>query len=277
MLDEPWWARGVDVTRPSSARVYDVHLGGSHNFEVDRELAERAARMMPSLPSVLRANRSFLRRVVAHLAGAGITQFLDLGSGIPTVGNVHEIAQRVDPRSRVAYVDSDLVAVAHSRAILRDAPRATAVRADFRDAAAVLSHPGVTGLLDFDEPVAVLFFAVLHFVPDDDDPAGIVAAYADALAPGGHLALSHACSDDAPSSTRQAAEMYSERIGGFYPRPLRRIAEMFAGLPMLPPGLVDLTDWHPDTDAPDTGTPDTGAPGAPGERPRTGPGGVAVK
>ncbi|MBB5158121.1 SAM-dependent methyltransferase [Saccharopolyspora phatthalungensis] len=261
-----WWTQGVDVTKPSSARVYDVHLGGSHNFQVDRDLAEQATELMPSLPAVLRANRSFLRRVVRHLAGRGVRQFLDLGSGIPTVGNVHEIAQQADPDCRVVYVDCDLVAVAHSQAILRGNDRAIAIRADFRDADYVLDHFEVTSMLDFGEPIAALFLAVLHFVPKSDDPVGIVSHYVDRMPVGSYLAISHACSDDVPESTRQAAELYSQRIGGFYPRPKAQIAAMFGDLDMIEPGLVDLTEWHPDS-------PEL----LPSGKAWTGPGGVARK
>jgi trans-aconitate methyltransferase len=263
---QSWWTRGVDVTRPSSARVYDVHLGGSHNFQVDRDLAEKAAELMPSLPAVLRANRSFLRRVVSHLAASGIRQFLDLGSGIPTVGNVHEIAQQANPDCRIVYVDNDLVAVAHSQSILRGNDRAVAIRADFRNADEVLDHPEVRSLLDFEKPIGVLFFAVLHFVPDADDPIGIVARYVEQLAAGSYLAISHACSDDIPDSTRDAAELYSQRIGGFYMRPKAQIAAMFGDLDLLEPGLVDLTEWRPDSQE---------LP--PGAKLWTGPGGVGRK
>jgi hypothetical protein len=254
------------VTRPSSARVYDVHLGGSHNFQVDRDLAEKAAELMPSLPAVLRANRSFLRRVVSNLAAGGVRQFLDLGSGIPTVGNVHEIAQQANPDCRVVYVDCDLVAVAHSQSILRGNDRAVAVHADFGNADEVLDHPEVRSMLDFEKPIAVLFFAVLHFVPDADDPIGIVARYIDRLAAGSYVAISHACSDDIPDSTRDAAALYSQRIGGFYMRPKAQITAMFGDLDLLEPGLVDLTEWRPDSQE---------LP--PGGKPWTGPGGVGLK
>ena len=265
MTDTPWWASGVDLTKPSSARIYDVHLGGSHNFEVDREVAEAASELMPKLPAVLRANRSFLRRAVQYLTEAGITQFLDLGSGIPTVGNVHEIAQHANPESRVVYVDNDLVAVAHSRSLLRDNDRATAIRADLRFPEEVLDHPEVDAMLDLDSPVAVLLFAVLHFVPDEDDPDAIVARYTDRMASGSYLAISHACSDDIPESTKKAADLYSQRIGGFYMRPMTRIEAFFSGLKLVEPGLVDLVDWRPD----------------PGETPEsrigTGPGAIGRK
>ncbi|GAA2795568.1 SAM-dependent methyltransferase [Saccharopolyspora taberi] len=266
MSDSPWWASGVDLTKPSSARVYDVHLGGSHNFEVDREVAEAASRLMPTLPAVLRANRSFLRRAVQFLARAGITQFLDLGSGIPTVGNVHEIAQQANPGSRVVYVDNDLVAVAHSRTLLEGNERATAIRADLRYPDEVLGHPEVGQMLDLREPVAVLLFAVLHFVDDEDDPAGIVARYVEQVVPGSYVAISHACSDGVPESTLRAAELYSARIGGFHMRPWSRIESFFSGLVLVEPGLVDLTEWRPDSRERPAG-----------EKLGTGPGGVGRK
>ncbi|MER5389580.1 SAM-dependent methyltransferase [Saccharopolyspora sp. NPDC002686] len=267
MDTQSWWAKGVDIGQPSSARVYDVHLGGSHNFQVDRDLAEKAAQMMPTLPAVLRANRSFLRRAVQHLAERGVRQFLDLGSGIPTVGNVHEIAQRVDPDNRIVYVDRDLVAVAHSQAILRDNDRAVAVRADFRDVDEVLATDEVRSMLDFDEPIAVLFFAVLHFVPDSDDPAGIVARYTEQLCSGSYVAISHAGSDGVDESRKRASELYSERIGGFFLRSRDEVAPMFAGLELIEPGLVDLLDWHPDPGEPWQGEPDTTGPGGVGRKP----------
>jgi hypothetical protein len=247
MESQPWWAAGVDLGKASSARVYDAHLGGSHNFHVDREVADEAARLMPTLPAVLRSNRSFLRRAVRFLVQQGITQFLDLGSGIPTVGNVHEIAQAEDPRCRIVYVDSDLVAVAHSQALLRDNERATSIRADLRDPEDVLTRPETTGLLDLNQPVAVLLIAVLHFVSDEDDPWRIVSGYCDRMASGSHLAISHATKDP-ERSTRQAADRYSQRIGGFWLRSPEEISTLFAGLPLLEPGLVFMDDWRPDAD-----------------------------
>src|SRR5207248_1173806 len=164
---------------------YDFFLGGAHNFAVDREVAARATARMPELPAVLREGRAFLRRVVSYLAGeAGVRQFLDLGSGIPTVGNVHEIAQRVDPAAHVVYVDIDPVAVAHSRAILRDNPYAAAVEADVRHPLRILHHPEVRDLLDFERPIAVLLVAVLHFIPDADGPAAAVEQIRPVVAPG---------------------------------------------------------------------------------------------
>ncbi|HEX5494116.1 MAG TPA: SAM-dependent methyltransferase, partial [Mycobacteriales bacterium] len=183
---------------PSTARVYDALLGGSHNFAVDRQMAEAVRAALPGIEAAARANRAFLRRAVRHLLDLGVEQYLDLGSGLPTVGNVHEIVHRHDPDGRVVYVDIDPVAVAHSRAILRDQPSVTAVRADLRDPRSILAHPDVRRLLHPDRPTGVLAVASLHFVPDSDDPAGIIAAYREALAGGGYLVVSHASDDGLP-------------------------------------------------------------------------------
>jgi hypothetical protein len=186
-----WVPEDVDWRKPSPARVYDAQLGGAHNFEVDREVARQVAKVMPELPALLRANRSFLRRSVRFLIEAGITQFLDLGSGIPTVGNVHEVAQAIDPACRVAYVDIDRVAVAHGRRLLAGNPNAVARRGDLRLPETVLADPAVRATLDFGRPVAMLMVAVLHFVADADRPAEIVRRLLAEAVPGSYLVLSH--------------------------------------------------------------------------------------
>lgn len=202
-----WVPATMDVSKPSSARMYDYYLGGTHNFEVDREAAERAIAVMPFTIHGARGNRDFLRRAVRHLVESGVTQLLDLGSGIPTVGNVHEVAQRVNPLTRTVYVDIDPVAVAHSTAILRSNPLATVIHADMRDTEAVLAHPDVRRLIDFSEPVGVIMAAVLHFVPESSDPDSIIARYREAVPDGSQLVLSHM------SLTGQPAEML-ERFPG---------------------------------------------------------------
>lgn len=238
----------VDWRKPSPARVYDVFLGGAANFAADREAAAKVTAVMPELPAVLRANRSFLRRAVRYLVNAGVRQFLDLGSGIPTVGNVHEVALAADPDCRIAYVDNDPIAVAHSRALLTDVPQAGVVLADLRDSAAVLADPTVRGLLDFTRPIAVLLVAVLHFVPDEDDPAGIVARYVAAVVPGSHVVVSHA-TYDVSEHTRDAAEEYSKRVNGMQLRSQDQVAGMLAGLELVEPGLVGVAEWRPDGEA----------------------------
>src|SRR3954452_21918503 len=162
-----WVPAEVDLSRPSAARVYDYYLGGSHNLEVDRRMAREAISLWPDLPEIMQANRAFLRRAVSYLAGQGITQFLDIGSGIPTVGNVHEVAQRATPAARVVYVDIDPVAVAHSTAILGDNPGAVVIQGDVCQPERILADPQVQRLLDLQQPLVILLMALLHFVADD--------------------------------------------------------------------------------------------------------------
>jgi hypothetical protein len=241
-----------DVERPSPARMYDYFLGGSHNFAVDRRAAEAARRAYPRIAAGMRANRSFLRRVVRHLVASGIDQFLDLGSGIPTVGNVHEIAQRANPDARVVYVDNEAIAVAHSRSILEGNDRAIAIQADLRDPEAVLGNPQVRDLLDFTRPVAVLLVAVLHFVPDSDDPAGIVAAYRDAIPQGSYVAISHGSTEGLPvaasSGVGGVTAVYDRSTNPITLRSREEIAALFAGLDVVEPGVVHVLRWRPDRD-----------------------------
>jgi SAM-dependent methyltransferase len=240
----------VDPSQPSPARIYDFWLGGSQNFEADREAGRRAAAAMPTLVAAIRANRSFLGRVVRHLAGpaCGVTQFLDLGSGVPTVGNVHEVAMAVNPDVKVVYVDVDQVAVAHARHLLKDVAGAEAVLADLRRPETVLEHPLVRRTLDLERPVAVLMNAVLHFIPDEEDPAGIVAAYLDAVAPGSYLALSHAAPDLAhPGEQQEMLDDYrrSTKVP-FINREPEQVAGWLSGLEIQPPGLVTVDQWQPE-------------------------------
>ena len=239
----------VDPSQPAPARIYDFWLGGSQNFEADREAGRRAAAAMPTLVAAIRANRAFLGRVVRHLAGeCGITQFLDLGSGVPTVGNVHEVAMAVNPGAKVVYVDVDQVAIAHSRHLLKDVDGAEAILADLRRPETVLEHPLVGRTLDLSRPVAVLMNAVLHFIPDEEDPAGIVAAYTGATVPGSYLALSHAAPDLAhPDEQQEMLDDYrrSTKVP-FINREPEVIAGWLTGLEIEPPGLVTVDRWHPE-------------------------------
>lgn len=232
--------------------MYDYYLGGSHNFAADRQLAEQAISAWPDVAHLVRANRAFLRRAVSYLA-RGVSQFLDLGSGVPTVGNVHEVAQAVNGNARVVYVDSDPVAVAHSRSILADVPAAGVVHADLRAPAAVLGAVQRAGLLNVNQPIAVLMFAVLPFVPDEDDPAAIVAAYRDATVPGSYLALSHGTDDYRPEDARAVSEVYTRASHTMRLRSRAQIAAMLDGYELVDPGLVDMIHWRPD---PDGGLPD---------------------
>jgi S-adenosyl methyltransferase len=246
-VERPAWASpDLDLDRPSPARIYDYHLGGSHNFAADRRAAEEIVAVMPDLPDLMRANRRFLRRAVRFCAQAGVDQFLDLGSGIPTVGNVHEIAQEANPRARVVYVDVDPVAVTISRTLLADNPNAGVVQADMRRPDQVLAAPGLRRLLDLDRPVAVLAVAVMHFVPDRDDPAGILAAYRDATCPGSYLALSHGEAEPRVVGVDEAADMYSRDVAPVTLRTRPQVAALFAGYDLVPPGLVSVTEWRPE-------------------------------
>lgn len=193
-----WVPAGTDLDKPNAARVYDYYLGGSHNFEADREMARRAMELWPELPAIMRSNRAFLRRAVQYLAERGLTRFLDIGSGIPTFGAVHEVARASHPQARVVYVDRDPVAVAHSRLLLTDDERSQVVEADLRDVGDLLHRPEVAGLLQPGEPVVLMLVAVLHFITDAEEPAKLLAALRDALPPGSALVLSHASLEGRP-------------------------------------------------------------------------------
>jgi hypothetical protein len=250
-MEQPRWADGLDpahLQQPSRARVHDYLLGGAHNLSVDRELADALVRLTPGIGPAMRAHRAFLRRVVRFLVEAGVTQFLDIGSGIPTMGHVHEVAQRADPVCRVVYVDVDPVAVAHSRALLADNPNATVLRGDVREVEAILQHPQVTGMLDFGVPIALLALGVLHFVPDADDPAGIVARLCRPLVSGSYVALVNATGEDRPPAAVIDAQKLSGKAGApIFLRSHDELMAQFDGLPLVAPGLVHLPLWRPDT------------------------------
>jgi hypothetical protein len=239
-----WAPEGLDVNVPNAARMYDYALGGCHNFAVDREFADHAEAVMPGAKLVAHANRAYLGRAVQWLAGAGVRQFLDIGSGIPTLGNVHEVAQDAVPASRVVYVDIDPVAVEQSRSILAGNPRATAIEGDLRRPDEILRHPEVRSVLDFTEPVAVLMSAVLHFVPDEDDPAGIIARLRDALVPDSYLALSHAT--PVGEDLQTIRQMYQRTTTPLHMRTAEQIAALLTGLRIVEPGIVTVTEWRPD-------------------------------
>jgi len=242
---------GVEVDRPSVARLYDFFLGGHHNFAADRELGRKLLAAEPNARHIVAENRAFLGRAVRFLLGCGISQFLDLGSGIPTQDNVHEIAQRGNPQARVVYVDNDPVAVAHSKQILSGNTLATVIREDLRRPEAVLTHPDVRSMLDFSQPVGLLMVTVLHFVPDSDDPASVVARYADGLAPGSALAISHATHEAAPGAAARVEELYTSTTAAAHTRSHAEILGLFDGFDLVDPGLVYLPLWHPDGPVPD--------------------------
>jgi hypothetical protein len=240
------WARGVDLEAPSAARMYDYYLGGCHNFAADRVAAEQVLRAIPNLREVVAANRRFLRNAVLHLLDLGITQFLDVGSGIPTVGNVHEIVHAVRPEARVVYVDLDPVAIVHARNLLADDPQATAIVADLRHPDAILGHREVRETLDLSRPVGLLMVSMLHFVPDTDAyPA--VEALREALVPGSALAITHVATEGVALHDSDAVhEVYehSTAPGGTI-RSRAEIARFFGDYRLVPPGLVWVSQWQP--------------------------------
>jgi hypothetical protein len=249
-VERPNWAPGdIDLSRPSIARVYDYWLGGAHNFAVDRAVGDKVLADVPVLRSVILNHRAFLRRAVRFMLSRGIRQFLDLGSGIPTVGNVHEIAQATDPSCRVVYVDVDAVAVAHSRAILTGNELVDVVQTDVRDAGQVLSSPEVRGLLDFDQPIGVLMVALLHFVPDSDDPNGIVADYRDALPVGSYLAMSHAGYEEGEwdPAWDDAKTTYNRGVSEMRYRQKHEVEALLKGFDLVEPGVERLPLWHPES------------------------------
>jgi hypothetical protein len=233
--------------------MYDYYLGGTHNFPADRAAARAVAEMYPLTAAVARNFRAFLRRAVRYLADNGVRQYLDLGSGIPTVGNVHEIAQGVAPESRVVYVDIDPVAVSESLEILEGNAYATAIRADVRSPGVVLGHPQVRRLLDFDQPVAVLLCAVLHFVPDDAMAKAAVAELMDAVPSGSYLVVSHTGSEEPlqDEGVEKIQNVYKRQTASQVAMRTRaEVTRFFDGLELVEPGVVWLPQWRPEPDDP---------------------------
>jgi len=242
-----WVPDGIDVTMPNASRIYDCLLGGYHNFAVDREYAERMEESHPGAQQGVAASRALLGRVVRWLVDAGIRQFLDIGSGIPTLGNVHEVAQQAAPQARVMYVDIDPVAVAHTRAILAGNPRAGVLQADLRRPIDIVDHPEVNDLLDFSEPVAVMLMAVLHFIPEADDPYAIVAQLRDAVVAGSYIALSHGIHVAKLAEAQESARRVLQQTPTpAYFRTEEQIARLLTGLDLVEPGIVSIPDWRPD-------------------------------
>jgi hypothetical protein len=239
-----WVPTSVDLEKPSAARIYDYVLGGNHNFAADREAARSLVAAIPDAPAMARANRAFLQRAVRYCCAQGIRQFLDLGSGIPTVGNVHEIAQQVDPSARVVYVEIEHVAVAHSQLILEDNPNAVMVHADITKPGLVLGDPATKAMLDFSQPVGVLAIAIGHYVLDD--PESVFAAYRDAVPSGSYLGLSH-LTDDFRDMTELSGDMRRTQ-NAVRARTRDEIIRLFGDWELVEPGLVTTSQWRPDRD-----------------------------
>jgi hypothetical protein len=238
--DRPSWApESIDLDRPNAARIYDYLLGGVANFEQDRVFAEQLLEVMPQARAAARLNRAFLRRAVRFCAEAGVRQFVDIGSGIPTSGNVHEIA----PDARVLYVDNEPVAVTHSELLLDDNELATVMLGDLTDPDPVLASP----LIDWNEPVALLMVAVLHFIPDEAGPREAVARYVSALAPGSYLVLSHGVEHPTLEGADEVDRLYKKSANPGVRRTVQEVTEFFGGLELVPPGLVWTPEWRPDS------------------------------
>ncbi|RJQ80808.1 hypothetical protein D5S17_07100 [Pseudonocardiaceae bacterium YIM PH 21723] len=249
-LNDSWVPDDIDITVPSVARVYDYLLGGGHNFAADRKLAAQVMAMDPSFQHVARISRAALGRMVQLMAGQGIRQFLDIGSGIPTVNNVHEIAREVVPDCRVAYVDRDPVAVAHSELLLADDPRTMMLRADIRQPEHILDNPDVNRLIDFDQPVGLLFLMMLHWVPDADDPQAIVGQYRDRLVSGSYLAITHVGTDHDTMDKLPEVEDAIRRSGSrehLFKRDADQVRALFGDFDLLEPGIVGCGEWRPNS------------------------------
>jgi S-adenosyl methyltransferase len=234
----------IDTTKPSVARVYDAILGGKDNFAVDRAVASEAMRVTGDGGKGARLNRAALGRAVRFMAGQGITQFLDLGSGLPTVQNTHQIAQDVDGAAKVVYVDNDPSVYLHGEALLADDKSTRVVLGDVREPDKLLNLPEITGLLDFTEPVGLILNAVIHHVLDEEHPHQIVAAYKDALMPGSYLQLTHFIDESAGAKANEA--VLKQALGRGQVRSREEITRFFDGLEIVPPEIVFLPEWRPD-------------------------------
>jgi hypothetical protein len=244
-----WQSAQLDTETPSAARMYDYALGGAHNFAADRAAAKALWAALPDAPLVARSNRAFLRRAVRYCIEQGIDQFLDLGSGIPTVGNVHEIAQQLNPQCRVVYVDNESVAVASTRNLLAGNPNAAIVAADLRDVDAVLGAPHTQRLLNFTAPIGLIMVAVLHYIPAEANVPDLVARYTATLVPGSHLAVSHTTWDPRPEVQATLENILRQTGTPLTHRSREDVATLFKGLELVDPGVVWTPQWRPTDDA----------------------------
>lgn len=246
---EPGFAASeIDTSKPHPARMYDAFLGGRDNYAADREAVRQILRDFPEVRAMARANRAFMQRAVRFLADeAGIRQFIDIGTGIPSAGNVHEVAGQVAPGTRVVYVDNDPIVHVHANALLTGSGTTSIVLADLRDPAGIRADPKLRGLIDFTRPVALLLVAILHFITEAEDPARIVATLRDALPPGSYLVLSHGTADfHPPGVAGQAADAYEHATAPLVLRSFPQVSAFFDGFDMVEPGLVQAPLWRPD-------------------------------
>jgi S-adenosyl methyltransferase len=245
VVTESDWQKTFRPDIPSSARIYDYFLGGRNHFPADREAAEEIIRAVPGAYEAMKLNRAFVGRVVRYLVReAGVTQLLDIGAGLPTQGNVHEIALEEDPRARTVYVDHDPVVLAHARDLLSAEFRAVTIQYDMREPDAILADPELRAMLDFGQPVAVLINSMLHFIPDKDDPAGIMARLLAPFPAGSYLTLTHATADESPE-VNQAAKVFDEATTRMFVRTYAEVMNLIRGLELVEPGLVWTPLWRP--------------------------------
>jgi SAM-dependent methyltransferase len=249
MAGEPGWLPSeADIKRANPARVYDYLLGGTDNYLADQDVARALIAIEPRSREIARANRAFLGRAVRYLATAGVRQFLDIGSGIPTQGNVHEVAQEVRPGARVLYAEVDPIAIAQSQALLAGNEHAAIIEADLREPERILTQPTVGQLIDFSQPTGLLLVAVLHVIGDADDPWRIVATLRDALAPGSYLVLCHATSESKPAVAQAIENLYTRSVTtGSRIRSRAEILRFFDGFDLVDPGLVYMPQWRPES------------------------------
>ncbi|MBB2948732.1 hypothetical protein FB565_008515 [Actinoplanes lutulentus] len=242
----------IDPNRPSSARIYDAFLGGTHNFASDRAIVARTLELMPDMPAITRSNRAFLHRAVRYATAQGIRQFLDLGSGIPTEQNVHQTA----PDARVVYVDVDPTAVLYGRHLVGDDPRAAVIHGDLRQPSILLDEPEVKDLLDLSQPIGILMVAVLHFIPDSPALSEALPVYREIAAPGSMLVLSHATIDERAPELERVADLYNRTGSSLLPRGCEQVERFFDGWVLEEPGVVPAPRWRPDPgeEAPDPST-----------------------
>lgn len=250
MTDQSFSPQEIDTSRPHPARMYDYFLGGRDNYQVDREAADLVLGELPDILPTVRENRSFLHRAVRHVVRDGIRQIIDIGTGIPTSPNTHEVAHEEDPRVRVAYVDNDPIVATHAGAHLTSAPNTSFALGDVRDPKQILDSPAIKGRIDFDQPVALLLVAVLHFITEEEDPRAILATLRDALPSGSYVVLSHATEDFHPGDHADTFRAYRKSTASMNPRPHAEVVRLFDGFELLDPGVVQLPLWRPDGDPP---------------------------
>jgi S-adenosyl methyltransferase len=262
---------GIDISKPHSARMYDFYLGGKDNFAIDRETAAVALRNWPTGPISARENRRFLARAVSYLAGeVGIRQFLDIGTGLPSANNTHEVAQRIAPDSRIVYADNDPLVLAHARALLTSARagRTAYIEADLREPEKILASPEVLDTLDFSQPVALMLVAILHFFTDEEDPGSIVESLLAALAPGSYLVASHLTPEHNPESIHGMEDTYRASGVTVHSRTADEFGRtFFSGLELVPPGVVLTSEWRPETADPQPLPGEVNVYGAVGRKP----------